>query len=445
MRVMIRLIIAKPDKPPESVLYDKPIEVTIGRSSRCAIVLNFDPLVSRTHAAFLLDPLDPPSARIKDLHSTNGIRINGEFLGPDSTRNAYDPVALRNGDEVRIGSTLFTIELPEPDPGATTDIPPALARDALQSGASSRRSAARDGGSSGRYGADETVFGMEAPLPRIPGYRLTRYLAQGTAGKVYLGVSNGDNRLVAVKTMYPPSGLTPELLRVFFREFDDARHIVHPRLARLLGAGELPKGGGVFLTAEYAEGEELSLYMRRRPGERLPPGIALDIAAQIAGALCRVHARGMAHLDLKPSSVIVREDGDGRIAAKVTDAGFTVFPEMAGLSPPAHQALPGFLAPERLTPEKEAGKEAGKAADVFSLCALLFFMIAGTPPYAPGGADGGAGPEKGEAFDPGRLPGGTPEALAAVMRKGLRANPDERFADACGLAAALEAGAGGKF
>ncbi len=55
---MIRLTVVKPDRPPEFILYDKPIEVTIGRSSRCAIALSFDPLVSRTNAALLLDPSD---------------------------------------------------------------------------------------------------------------------------------------------------------------------------------------------------------------------------------------------------------------------------------------------------------------------------------------------------------------------------------------------------
>lgn len=151
----------------------------------------------------------------------------------------------------------------------------------------------------------------------------------------------------------------------------------------------------------------MSLYMRRQPGGRLPPETALEIATQIAGAVCRVHKRGLTHLDLKPSSVIVAENG-GRVAAKVTDTGLTVFLEMAGLLPRwgSGTGKPGFFAPERLFPEGKAGK----AADVFSVCALLLFMLAGH----------------------------TPEALGSIVKKGLSANPDERFADACELAAALE-------
>ncbi len=95
----------------------------------------------------------------------------------------------------------------------------------------------------------------------------------------------------------------------------------------------------------------------------------------------------------------------------------------------------GFLAPERLLPDGELGP----AADVFSLCALLVFMLSGKPPYAFGDGDDREVVEKGTLLDPGALlAGGVPEVLVNILKKGLRANPDERLVDACELASALE-------
>lgn len=413
---MIRLTVTKPDAPPEVFVYDTPSEVVVGRSSKSGIVLDRDPMVSRSHAVFLFAP--PASAKVKDLHSTNGIRINGQFFGTDTRVNAYDPITLKSGDEVAVGSALFKIE--------TSGSASASAR--ASSSASSRLSAAapRSPDITGKFGAMDTVQNLDVPLPRIPGYRLARYLGTGSAGKIYLGVSNGDERKVAVKILHPPSGLTPDALRFFFKEFDDARHIVHPHLARLLGAGELPKGGGVFVAAEYADGHDLSGFMRRAADGRLDVPTALSVSAQISGAMCRLHMRGMTHLDLKPSSVILREE-NGQVSAKVTDAGFTAFLEMTGLRSGALLARKadrlGFLAPEQL----RQGAEPGKAADVFALSALLFSMLTGKSPVA----------EQGGILSPDGLSGVIPARIAAILKKGLAANPEDRYPDACRLVEAF--------
>lgn len=429
---MVRLTIIKPEKTPEYLVFDKPAEVVVGRSTRSAITLDFDPMVSRMHAVFMIDP---PKVRIKDLNSTNGLRINGEFYGADSAYKADNPLDLADGDEVIIGSTRFCVELgaengknaASPQPARVGDPPSAADRHP----AAARRSPGANGPN-----AEETVSGMGTALPHVPGYRIIRYLSSGAAGKVYLGVPNGEERSVAIKILFPPSGLAPETLKFFFRDFDVARNITHPHLARLLGAGELSRGGGLFLVSEYVGGDDLGQYAARHGGGRLLSGQALGILVQIAGAVCKLHRQGMVHLDLKPQSVMIRDDG--RVVAKVTDVGFSDFLEMTDLQPRIYpgrrQEKLGFLAPEQLAP----GARPGPSADVFALCALLFFMLSGIPPYRFGDGDDRNAVERGDLLEIDRMARGAPEALLDIARRGLNSKPEERYADACELLAALE-------
>lgn len=425
---MVRLTIVKPEKPPEFQIFDKPVEVVVGRSTRCTIALDFDPMVSRMHAVFMIDP---PRVQIKDLNSTNGIRLNGEFLGADSPYKADSPIDLRDGDEVMIGSTLFRVELGavpenEPQPAARIAEVPAGRQPLV-----ARRPPVINGAT-----AEETVSNANALLPHVPGYRLTRYLSAGMAGKIYLAVPNGDERSVAIKVLFPPSGMTQETVKLFFKEFEAARNIVHPSLARLLGAGELARGGGLFLASEYVGGDDLARYSARHGGGRLLSGQALGILVQIAGAVGKLHERGMLHLDLKPASVMICDDG--RVVAKVTDVGYPAFLEMTGLQPlfyPGRRLEKlGFLAPEQLTP----GMRPGPATDVFALCALLFFMLSGIPPYRFGEGDDRGAVERGELLDIDATIQDAPEALLDIAKQGLNPDPGKRYADARELLAALE-------
>lgn len=431
---MPRLIITKPERPPEFVYFDKAAEIVVGRSSRCGIALDFDPMVSRMHAVFMIEP---GKVSIKDLNSTNGFRINGEQYGGGSLLEALTPLELRDGDEVIVGATRFRVELaPEREslPDALSpvrgDQHPRLLRSPMQT----RRLMESDPQST----VDETVSGLGQMLPHIPGYRLMRFLAEGRVGKIYLGVPNGEERSVAVRVMYPPTGITPELLKFFFSEFDAARNVAHPNLARLFGGGELSKGGGVFIAAEYVGGENLAEYIRRRPDGRVLSGEAVGIMVQVAGAVCRLHRQNITHLDMTPASVIIRDD-NGRVVAKVTGVGFSDFTEMAGLLPPVYTGNEikrlAFLAPEQMSTDVKAGVK----TDVFALAAMLFYLIAGVSPYKfVEGGNNREVVERGAMWDLNDLVKGVPEALLEIVRTGLSRDPEGRYADACQFLAALD-------
>lgn len=102
----ICLVLVKPDQQEEVLVFDKPTELTFGRSSACTCCLDFDPLVSRMHAVLLIDP---PTVRIRDLNSTNGLIVNGELYGGPEGEKPSQTMELRIGDEVIIGSTIVQI------------------------------------------------------------------------------------------------------------------------------------------------------------------------------------------------------------------------------------------------------------------------------------------------------------------------------------------------
>ncbi|MCD8351935.1 MAG: FHA domain-containing protein [Planctomycetaceae bacterium] len=87
---MVRLTVHRPDRLPESFSYAEPAEISVGRSRTCTYCIESDPMVSRLHAVILIDP---PSVRIKDLNSTNGLAINGERYGAGG-RSLAQPVEL---------------------------------------------------------------------------------------------------------------------------------------------------------------------------------------------------------------------------------------------------------------------------------------------------------------------------------------------------------------
>ncbi len=87
VRYRLRFVLQELDLPQGGTI--------IGRSLDCHLTLE-DPLVSRRHARIIVDE---SGARIEDMGSRNGVRVNGAVI--------HDPVALRNGDRVRIGTQDF--------------------------------------------------------------------------------------------------------------------------------------------------------------------------------------------------------------------------------------------------------------------------------------------------------------------------------------------------
>ena len=117
---------------------------------------------------------------------------------------------------------------------------------------------------------------------------------------------------------------------------------------------------------EFIDGEDLSSLLRRIG--RLPGDKGVDIARQICSGLYAAHERGVVHLDLKPSNIMI----DGRGKVRITDFGLARL-TMASGNQNGIVGTPAYMAPEQL-----AGGAVGEHSDVYAI-GLIFHEIKLSP------------------------------------------------------------------
>jgi serine/threonine protein kinase len=215
------------------------------------------------------------------------------------------------------------------------------------------------------------VGGLQPGDPPVIGpYRLVGRLGSGGMGRVYLGLSAGG-RPVAVKVIRAELAADQEFRVRFAREVAAARQVSGLFTALVVGAdvdGPVP-----WLATAYVAGPSLSEAVAG--SGPMPARPALALAAGLAEGLSAIHAAGLVHCDLKPSNVLLCQDGP-----RVIDFGIS---RAAGAASAAGAGLvvgsPGFMSPEQAT-----GGEIGPPSDVFSLGAVLTFAATGGGPFGQG-------------------------------------------------------------
>jgi TolB-like protein/tetratricopeptide (TPR) repeat protein/tRNA A-37 threonylcarbamoyl transferase component Bud32 len=214
-------------------------------------------------------------------------------------------------------------------------------------------------------------------------YRILERLGKGGMGEVYLAEDVRLHRCVALKTLRDDVQADEQARARLLREARAAAALTHPGIAVVYEIDELERDGRPvrFIAMEYVAGETLGEYAKRRP-----PSLdeALDIVDRIADALGEAHGRGIVHRDVKPSNVMVAPDG----RLKILDFGLAkqhIFGAPDGTTwsrDAAHSevgALLGTLA--YMAPEQARGSPVDARADVYSLGALLYELIAGEPAF----------------------------------------------------------------
>jgi tetratricopeptide (TPR) repeat protein len=272
-----------------------------------------------------------------------------------------------------------------------------------------------------------------APPPRrqIGPYRVLRLLGRGSQAQVFLARRKGSRRPIALKVLAPQSD--DDLARAE-REVAIVRALAHPRIVRLLDAGRADDGR-IYLALPRLHGETLAARVARGP---LPVADVVAIGRQVADALAHAHALGIVHRDLKPSNIFLVDD-EG-LDARVLDFG------LAGRVDASAPATPGALlgTPAYMSPEQARGdRDIDARADVWGLAAVLYECLAGAPPFH---GDSVLATLYRVAFEePPPLAAqraDVPDALWAVVRRGLSKARAARHDDMRALGVALAACAG---
>lgn len=263
-------------------------------------------------------------------------------------------------------------------------------------------------------------------------YRLRLRLDAGGMGQVYLADHHALARPCAVKIL-PVGGRRRGIDReLFARELRAASLLRHPSAVTVYDCG-VATDGSPYYAMEFLPGlSAAGLVERFGP---LPLPRAVYLVRQVCGVLEEAHRYGLVHRDLSPSNVFVAVLGGACDVAKLLDFGVVAASAAAGDPAGSDQVAgtPAYVAPEQAVRSTSVDAR----ADIYGVGALLTSMITGHPPYE------GTTQEVLQAHvnEPlttvqQRLEG-VPSDLQAVILRCLAKKPEERFATAADLSAAL--------
>jgi serine/threonine protein kinase len=256
-------------------------------------------------------------------------------------------------------------------------------------------------------------------------YRLVRVLGRGGMGEVWEAEHHALGRAVALKLVQVESG---ELRTRLLHEARLLAQLSHPAIVAVHDAGETPEGLA-YLAMDLLRGETLGQRIQRTG--RLPVRETVGIFVELLAGLEVAHQAGIVHRDIKPDNVLLAESGAAAGVAKLIDFGIAV-PTRDRTFPEDAAGTPQYMAPEQLR-----GVAADPRSDIWSACVTLYEALTGRAPFLGQDLVDIARTVSGAPLS---YPRDVPEldgALWAILTKGMRKRPEERFATAQALASAL--------
>ena len=277
-----------------------------------------------------------------------------------------------------------------------------------------------------------------------PGSTLSRYvvqerIGQGAMGVVYAAHDPQLERRVAIKLLRPEGRQLEVLRRRLLREAQALARLSDPHVVAVHDVGTC--GDGVFVAMDLVEGCTLAEWLR----EPRPWREVLRVFLEAGQGLVAAHAAGLVHRDFKPANVLVGRDG----RARVTDFGLACSVDEAvaggGLAAleelvPGREALTrtGALlgTPLYMAPEQLLGRKVDALSDQFSFCVALHEALYGVRPFEGATVKQLAQAIQEEQVRPAGRGSQVPARVRRVVLRGLRPEPEQRFAS---MAALLEA------
>lgn len=276
-------------------------------------------------------------------------------------------------------------------------------------------------------------------------FKEVKELARGGMSVVYEAFSESLGRPVVLKKIHPALASDPDFSGRLEQEAAILSGLSHPGIVGFLGArkisgaipvigsGSLP-AGSFFLILEKIDGASLEKIVGREGPPSMERGLLLFV--RICEALAYLHERNVFHLDLNPSNILTRRNGEPVLA----DFGLSTLQGVKGRTLPL-DFKPATLA--YLSPEEAAGLPGDGKSDLFALGMTFYYLLEGR------GYFDGESPSsiwRRLVYDAGRFDlrfsRPVPEYFRTMLQKMVSRRPEERYSDAGALLRMWKAGKG---
>jgi TolB-like protein/tRNA A-37 threonylcarbamoyl transferase component Bud32 len=217
---------------------------------------------------------------------------------------------------------------------------------------------------------------QEAPVPdqhwRMGNYEILDEIARGGMGVIYRARQRHSRRIVALKRILSFHAGSHDVLARFRREAESVASLDHPNILPIYDVGE-SDDGLPFFSMKYVAGGSL-----QKIGSKLhsDPRQCAQLVQKVARAVDYAHSRGILHRDLKPGNILIDDRGEPLVVdfglAKSLDANSDLTRTLTTFG------TPGYIAPEQAT---NAAADLASVSDVYSLGAVLFYLLTGRPPF----------------------------------------------------------------
>ncbi len=237
----------------------------------------------------------------------------------------------------------------------------------------------------------------------LQGYKSLKLEAQEEGYVQFSGQDPDSSQPVSIKILPRLIGSDPQIAKRFNDLSRSIRYLNHPNIALVRKAGD-EAGLPYIITRALEKGHSLAAKL----DQPWAVDAAADIVSQVGLALEHAYNKGVVHGGLTPESISVQDDG----RVLVADFGLDEMMELVGAG--AKKGASPYVAPERVI-----GKPADARADVYSLAAILYSMLAKRKPQVV----------KGQMLPPSRFNPDVSERMDEVVVRALAADPADRYPD----------------
>lgn len=318
-----------------------------------------------------------------DLNSSNGTRINGKRIKPDT------PYLLEDDDEIHFDRYRFLFSLDEEAPAVTVSDGSGTIDIGTKSGwtmetasglPTAQPSAGDDEASmhSGTIdigsrppgsGTDRTDPSTMGPESKIGNYEVIQLLGRGGFGSVWKCKDSSGNP-VAVKLLNPDALENERAVRKFFHEAIILSRLDHPNICRFIDF--FPHEENYAIVMDFVQGTDLKEMLKEQKAP-LELQMACRIAAQVLDAFDYAHHQQVMHRDIKPENIIL----DLNNQARIMDFGIAKLSSSETQHTSAYMISPAYTAPERF----DVNNKVDYPSDIYSLGLAFYEVFTGTHPF----------------------------------------------------------------